>query len=146
MTQSSTADRKSIRAAERRARETDRTRGEVLINLMGTIPGRAWVWDRLEAANIFASTYNDNPQRMAFLEGHRTAGLQLLGDLMQWCPDLFIQAMREANARRTESAAADAPGSTTGSEYSGSEEPGRELEDPGTAPAIDPDTGEVRWN
>lgn len=97
------SDRKSIRRAEKAASIADRTRGEVLVQIMSTTAGREWVWHRLAQGNVFQSTYNDQPQRMAFEEGKRSAGLSLLDDIMQWCPEQFIEAMREANGRRTES-------------------------------------------
>ena len=97
-----TANRKSIAAATRSARERDRERGQVLVSLMSTIQGREFLWSKLETANVFSTTYSDSALRMAFAEGLRAAGLSLLNDVIQWCPDLFIQAMREANQRKTE--------------------------------------------
>ena len=38
---------------------------------------------------------------MAFNEGERNAGIKLLNDIIQYCPEQFIEAMREANGRRT---------------------------------------------
>lgn len=120
------ANRRSVREAERASREADRERGQVLTGVMSTTQGREWLWSRLESTHIFASTYNDSPTRMAYLEGQRTAGLDLLADIMHWCPDLFIQAMREANVRRTLDADRAAAGADDpDSELVGSQEPGR---------------------
>lgn len=115
-----TSDRKSIRAAEKAAAIADRERGEVVSALMSTEPGRRFVWDKLGSAGIFTSTFSTDPGQMAFNEGQRNQGLLLLNDVMQYCPDQFIQAMREANVRRTvddvrsastESDAGERPGS-----------------------------------
>lgn len=115
------ADRKQIRAAEKAAKLAERNRGEVIAALANTEPGRRYLWDRLAEANVFSSTYHDNPQRMAFSEGLRSSGLALMEDFMRYAPDQFILAMREANGRRTESdtiAADRANGKFTGSEES----------------------------
>lgn len=36
---------------------------------------------------------------MAFNEGHRDIGLRLLADIMQFCPDRYMEMMRERNTR-----------------------------------------------
>jgi hypothetical protein len=38
---------------------------------------------------------------MAFKEGERNIGLQILRDLMRACPDMYVLMMREANERDT---------------------------------------------
>ena len=98
-----TADRKSVRAAEKSAKLADRQRGEVLTTIVETTAGRQYLWDRLEAAHIFRSSFSTDAVQMAFYEGERNQGLLLLGDIMQWCPDQFIQMMREHNERRSTS-------------------------------------------
>ena len=98
-----TADRKSVRAAEKSAKLADRQRGEVLIAICSTEPGRRYLWERLDEAHIFRTSFSTDPIQMAFYEGERNQGLLLLGDIMQWCPDQFIQMMREHNERRSTS-------------------------------------------
>ena len=105
-----TADRKSVRAAEKAADRADRARGEIITSIMSTTPGRAFFWDKLSAAGIFTTTFSSDPIQMAFNEGQRNQGLLLLNDIIQWCPEQFILAMREFNGRRT----SDAAGSDAG--------------------------------
>ena len=100
MSQNNASNRKDVAKAEKKARAEDVARGDVLRGIMHDAPGRAWIWNRLSAANVFSSVFSDNPYRMAFLEGHRTAGLELLNDIMEHCPQQFIKAMSEANGRR----------------------------------------------
>ena len=126
MSQASSVNRKDIRRAEKAARQTDVARGEVLRRLMAAGEGRQWIWDRLDRAGIFSGGYDDNPTRMAYLAGHRDAGLALLADVMEFCPDQFVQAMREANGRRTADRSAtehargeDAAGGVEGSDPTG---------------------------
>ena len=98
-----TSDRKAIRRAEKAARQAELNDREVMVSIASTTHGRRYLWNRLAECHLFTPIYNDNPQRMAFLEGERNAGLKLLSDFMQWCPDEFIQAMREDNGRRSTS-------------------------------------------
>lgn len=95
-------ERKDIRKVAKAAKLAEQNRGEVLKQIMSTIPGRSWVWDRLASAGIFVVHPPTDALVLAFREGERNQGMQLLNDVMQWCPDEFILAMREANGRRTE--------------------------------------------
>jgi hypothetical protein len=114
-----TADRKSIRAAEKASRVADRERGEVIISIASTSAGRRYLWEKLESAHIFTTSWHDSPGRMAFLEGERNTGLQLLNDIIRWCPDEFILMMREHNVRHE-------LGSSSASERSSGEDSGRD--------------------
>ena len=138
MTQTNAADRKSIRAAEKAAALLEQAEREVTISIMSTGPGRAYMWRRLEAARVFSTTYSDDTHRMAFQEGERNAGLQLLNSLMQFCPDLFILAMREANERRT--ADLTHADRAAAAEHLGSEGTGRDVE--GSEPIVGSDADE----
>ena len=147
-----TANRKDIREAEKRVRQLELERAETLVTLMSTLGGRSWVWAQLESAGVFNSTYNDNPQRMAFLEGIRSSGLALLNDVMQWCPDNFIQAMREQNERSINNrnngnatgGSPDDPGEPDTGERHVGEEP-RRVAEGRTEPTV-ADDGEVHYN
>ena len=135
-----TSDRKSVRAAEKASAIIDRQRGEVLTHLMDTGPGREWAWNKLAEAHIFATTFSTDPVQMAYNEGQRNQGLTLLNDIIQWCPDQFILAMREQNERSTstgrDSERVD-PGTEDGSlgELPGDEEPRRDDQGPGAEAA-----------
>src|SRR6266436_9303402 len=93
------SDRKSIRRAEKAARQADRARQEVIVNLMSTTFGRAWLWDILTSCHVFGQTFSADPLMTAFGEGRRAVGLALLADVMSACPDQYITAAREANVR-----------------------------------------------
>ena len=98
--QTTASERKDIRAAEKAAREREIARGDVMRSICSTPAGREWLWHRLESCAVFQTVYNDLPSRMGLNEGRRQVGLELLADIMYWCPDQFILAMREANERR----------------------------------------------
>lgn len=89
------ADLRKIRAAEKAARLALAERKIVLSGLMSSPPGRAYVLDTLTRGHIFAPSFNPDPYVTAFNEGERNICLQLLNDIMRFCPDQYIQMMRE---------------------------------------------------
>lgn len=110
------ANRSDVRKAEKAARAETANRGAILMMLASSVEGRQYLWDALEHSHIFASTFTGDPLRSAFLEGERNVGLRLLSDLVQECPNHFLQMMREANERRTSSNHDRAVGQQSGDE------------------------------
>ena len=109
------ADRKSIRRKEKASRLADVQRREVITQVMSTSFGRQWIWDHLAECHMFITTFNGDPYQSAFMEGQRSMGLALLTDIMQACPDAYIQAMRESNERHiSNDASAERAGSAEG--------------------------------
>jgi hypothetical protein len=136
LSQTSAAERKAVRAAEKRAREIEVERGKVIQNLCSTYFGREWIWHKLESCHCFVSVYNDLPSRMGLNEGRRQVGLELLADIMRWCPDQFLLAMREANDRRIVAEQSTDERSVV-DEQSGSEDAGWDVEGSGDSTGLD---------
>lgn len=109
--------RQDVRRAEKASRQADLDTRETIVNLMSTASGRHWVHSLLETAGIFHSIFSSDPLTMAFNEGRRNQGLQLLNDIMRWCPDDYVQMMRESNAR-----------SSAAAEHTRSQNSGRDVE------------------
>ncbi len=99
------AERKDIRAAEKAAKLVEAQRYDVVRGLMSVAAGRSYVLAKLISAHIFHTSFSSDPLQMAFAEGERNQGLQLLNDIMAICPDQYILMMRESDVR---DAAADA--------------------------------------
>ena len=95
----SAATRKEVRRKEKESRLADRARGEVMTNLMSSVQGRNYVWDKLAESHVFTTSFSPDALAMAFAEGERNSGLRLLDDILSWCPDQFILMMREHNER-----------------------------------------------
>lgn len=95
------SSRKDIRAAEKSAKLRATERQSVIVGLMSTTPGRAYIFEELEAAHVFESSFTADPLSTAFREGERSQGLRILAEVMIHCTEEFILAMREANERRT---------------------------------------------
>jgi hypothetical protein len=94
------SERKDVRRAEKDARVAERHEQEVLVSIMGTIAGREWMCALLERCHVFASSFSDNAGAMAFAEGERNIGLQLLNGIMAACPAQYVLMMGERNERR----------------------------------------------
>jgi hypothetical protein len=94
-------NRKDVRAAEKQAKLAEQQRREIVTGIMSVAPGRSWMCDILESCHIFATSYNDIPGRMAFMEGQREVGIRLLTDIMGACPDQYVLMMRERNERNS---------------------------------------------
>ena len=95
------ASRKEIRRKEKAARQAERDAGEVIILLMSSAQGRKWAWETLSTAHVFATSFSPDALQMAFAEGERNSGLRLLDTILTWCPEQFIEMMREQNVRST---------------------------------------------
>lgn len=156
MSQDSAADRKSIRAAEKRAAQIDRARGDFVRVMMSTPDGRLYTYEQLAACNIFHATFNLNALQMAFAEGQRDIGLHLLADIMKFCPEQYLPMVREANVRHnnytrrpagTGPAADPAAAEHTGGTDSGRDDQGSEYDpyaQPGSGDGSDEEAGRYR--
>lgn len=78
----------------RRAKIERETEVEDLKWLMGSKRGRRIAWKQLDRAGVFRLSFNTNSMQMAFNEGNRNAGLQLLAMINTHCPEQY-QAMLE---------------------------------------------------
>lgn len=130
--------RASIRAAEKASRLADRQRGDTVRLLMSTSPGRSFVHDKLLSAHVFSTSFSHNALQMAFNEGERNQGLQLLNDVMLFCPEQYILMQREANDRLASASAAE----RTRSKNANGGVEGPELEDGGEGRDQDLGAGE----
>ena len=97
MTEYNAADLKKIRAAQRAAKIVEDERRLVILNLMSSPAGRNYVFDSLTRCHCFSTSYSPSALAMAFAEGERNIGLQLLTDVMRFAPDQYIQMTREAS-------------------------------------------------
>lgn len=87
-------ERTTAKAAEeerlRREREANELRW-----VLSTKQGRRFIWRQLSEAGVFQSSFNTNNAVMAFNEGRRNAGLQLLSEVMDTCPERYTEMLTE---------------------------------------------------
>ena len=93
------AEREDVKALAKLAKQADKERQSVIMHIMDMKSGRAWLLEILEACHVFAPSFTPNALQMAFNEGERNVGLQLLASIMRYCPDDYTLMMRERNAR-----------------------------------------------
>lgn len=92
-------DRKQIARLEKDARARDRQDALAITGLMDNMAGRGFILHQLERAHVFHTSFSTNALQMAFNEGERNRGLDLLNTVMTYCPEQYVLMMREANAR-----------------------------------------------
>lgn len=69
--------------------------------LMSKPRGRRIVWQLLEQAGVFRSSFDPNNAKMAFNEGNRNYGLRTLMQIQALCPELYPVMVRENTNVRT---------------------------------------------
>ena len=69
--------------------------------LMSSKRGRRIVWRLMDRAGVFRSSFNTNSMSMAFAEGNRNYGLQILGIIQTQCPELYPVMMKDLTHERT---------------------------------------------
>ena len=86
---------KKAREDEERARAAQKREAADLRWLMGQRQGRRAVWRLLAMARLDNLSFDTNAMQMAFKEGKRSVGLELLSKLMEVCPELFLVMQKE---------------------------------------------------
>src|SRR5215472_3023291 len=109
MNEYNAAERQHVKEAEKEAKLDLEDRRQFVVAAMSHPAGRRYFCQRLISCHIFTSSFSTNAMQMAFAEGERNQGLQILNDLMQFCPDEYVQMMRENNARDSSSAPPNRP-------------------------------------
>ena len=94
------SNRKDIRKAEKFSKLRALQDREAVAAIMSTIPGRAWMWRKLEEAHIFNDPFTGDALREAYTKGERNFGQRLLSDIMAHCPDAYLQMTTEATNDR----------------------------------------------
>lgn len=97
----SAADHESQAAAEkaRKAQLAAQTEADDLHWLMRDKRGRRFVWCLLRDSGVYRLTFNTEPLSMAFAEGRRSRGLDLMAAINQHCPELFSEMQKEARTK-----------------------------------------------
>jgi hypothetical protein len=63
--------------------------------LMSSPRGRRFVWRLLDLSGPFRLSFDTNAMKMAFQEGNRNMGNQLLNEVMNLCPELYPVMVKE---------------------------------------------------
>lgn len=63
--------------------------------LMTERAGRRIIWQLLEEAGVFRSSFTGDAEGTFFAEGRRALGLSLLGKILSYCQDEFVLMLKE---------------------------------------------------
>jgi hypothetical protein len=87
-------ERTTAKLAEEERQANEREQND-LRWVMSTKQGRRFIWRRLSRAGVYQLSFNSDSAVMAFNEGTRKAGLELLDELMEACPDRYNEMLAE---------------------------------------------------
>lgn len=96
------ADPEQVEKAGRRVNRRERVRLEHYGAVMRTPAGRAVMWDLLERAGLYETSFDREALIMARREGRRGLGLELLAQLIELEPALYLVMEQEARIRQSQ--------------------------------------------
>jgi 3-oxoacyl-(acyl-carrier-protein) synthase len=86
------SDKREAEAHKRLARKAEI---DDLTWLMSSKKGRRIVWRLLDLSGPFRLSFDPNAMKMAFNEGNRNLGNQLLNEVMTHCPEMYPVMVKE---------------------------------------------------
>lgn len=90
-----TSDAKKVGKKTRQDKQAQRLRDEGFKELIASPTCRAWLWNLLSEANVFSSTFSQEPTVYGLQEGKRSMGLMVMADITRLCPEMLATMMRE---------------------------------------------------
>jgi hypothetical protein len=90
-----TSDPKAVKAAIKDAKSAETIAREGLRQTMGTEQGRKWLYRALMLCDPFRNPFSTDALAMAFRCGEVNIGLQLIAEMQEVSPDLYLQMMKE---------------------------------------------------
>ena len=90
-------DPKQVKKAQKQAELDEALKLDVIKAVMGTIPGRKWIYELLDRCHLYHTPFLlGQPDGTAFNLGEHNIGLKLLADVQSAAPDLYMQMVQEA--------------------------------------------------
>lgn len=92
-------DPKQVKRAKKQAEFDEAMKFDVIRSVMGTIPGRRWIYDMLERCYIYRTPFIlGQPDGTAFNCGEQNFGNKLLADVQNAAPDQYLAMIQEAKS------------------------------------------------
>lgn len=92
-------DPKQVKNAKDKAALDDAMKLGEIKNVMQSYPGRAWIYSMLARCSIYEEPFvMGYPDGTAFNNGKANIGRQLLAEVQQAAPDLYLTMIQEAKA------------------------------------------------
>jgi len=93
------ADKEQVKAAESKELRKREQELKDLSDVLQTPYGRRFVWRYLEKCGVYRSSYTGNSETF-FREGERNIGLQLVTDIMDANPEMYLKLVRENRSNK----------------------------------------------
>jgi len=90
-TQYNAGDEQQVAKREKGRKIRDLEKKAALRRLMSDAEGRMWMWDFLILTGYSSSSFSSDPLIMAFNEGKRNLGLQLIGEINRISPEFYMR-------------------------------------------------------
>lgn len=97
-----TAGKTEVEAAAKKQKRVVQEAKQRLKRMMNTRDFRDWVWAVLSEAQVFHSVFDRDPLVMAFREGKRNRGLQLMNEILIITPAQYQLMQTENNGELNE--------------------------------------------
>lgn len=89
------SDPKELRDAVKKEKTREQVAKDGLLATMSTVSGRAWLHSFLLKCAPFRSPFSSDALQMSFNAGEANIGLQLIAEMDEASPDLYLQMMKE---------------------------------------------------
>lgn len=89
------SDPKAVKAAVKTAKDAEAIAREGLRETMSSEQGRKWLHSLLLKCDPFRSPFSTDPVMMAKNCGEANIGLQIIADMHEVSPELYLQMMKE---------------------------------------------------
>lgn len=91
-----TSDEKQVNIVKKKAGRNKADRLDFISAAMGTEQGRAWFFYHLNRCYLFKTPYfSESSYDTAFRCGEQNVGLQLLSDIQEAAPELYLTMLKE---------------------------------------------------
>lgn len=90
------SDLKAINDKRSAQGRRDKANLDIVVGILSTFDGRAWLYGKLEACHIFSTSYDpDSARNTDFRLGEQNIGLRLLEEITRANPDSYVLMIKE---------------------------------------------------
>jgi hypothetical protein len=93
-------DKPNVRRARRYEASKRKDELAFLGRFLAEPVGRRWFYDRFAACHIYSTSFSKTAMEMAFYEGERNVGLQLVAEVTAASPELYMLMLKEVEDER----------------------------------------------
>lgn len=94
------ADAEQVKEAKKRSKSEREQALDDLEAVCSTPHGRRTIWRYLSLCGMFRTSYYGDVNQALFLEGQRNIGLQIVADLNEADPSIYLKMMQESTGAK----------------------------------------------